>query len=111
MKLLPSLKQVKRYILFDLISGKKFEFSEVEAEVNSALLLFLGQLGMAKVSPLLIKERYKNNKFILKVNHKYVDEAIAAMMLIKSIKGVPVIIKSVTTSGTIRKAAEKIKEK
>ena len=106
MKLLPSLKQKKRYVIFEILSEQKFTFSEVKEEVDRALLLFLGQLGIAKTSPLLIKEKYKNNKFIIKINHKYVDEVKAALTLSKTIKNTPVIIKSVITAGTIKKASE-----
>lgn len=100
MKLLPSLKQKKRYVVFEIISEKKFTFSEVKEEVDKTLLLFFGQLGLAKTSPLLIKEKYKNNKFIIKINHQYVDELKAALMLNKKMR-----MKSLITSGTLKKAS------
>jgi ribonuclease P/MRP protein subunit POP5 len=103
MKLLPSLKQKKRYIIFQIESEEKFSQSDVKSEVEKALLLFLGQLGIAKSSPMFIK--YKDNKFMLKINHKWVDECKSAMILIKKIKNKPIIIKSIVTSGTIKKAS------
>jgi len=106
MKLLPSLKQKKRYVVFEILSDKKFTFLEVKEEVEKALLLFFGQLGLAKASPMLIKDKYKNNKFIFKINHQYVDELKAAMMLSKKIKSTPINIKSLTTSGTLKKASK-----
>lgn len=124
MKLLPSLKQKKRYVVFEIISEKKFSFEEIKQEVDKALLAFLGELGVAKASPMLIKEKSQNNKradresvsnnsvsnnkfnntFIIKVNHKYTDELKSALILIKRIKNTPIIIRSVITSGTIKKA-------
>ena len=104
MKLLPSLKQKKRYIVFEIVSKQSFSALEVKTEVEKALLLFLGQLGVAKASPLFLKEKYKNNRFIVKVNNSYVDECKAALLLIKKIKDTPVMIKSLITSGTIKKA-------
>ena len=105
MRLLPSLRQKKRYIVFEIISKKKFVFKEVKEEVDKALLLFLGQLGLAKASPLMLKEKYKDNKFMIKVNHKYVDECKTTMTLIKKIKNTPVIIRSIKTSGILKKAS------
>jgi len=105
MKLLPSLRQKKRYLVFRIESKQIFNFSDIKREVDSALLIFLGQLGLAKSSPLLLNEKLKNNKFIIKVNHKYVDECKAALALIKKIKNKPVIVRSVITSGTIKKAS------
>ncbi|MBI4151644.1 hypothetical protein HY496_01625 [Candidatus Woesearchaeota archaeon] len=108
MKLLPSLKQRKRYIVFQIRSEKQFTAAEVGDAVDQALLLFLGQLGIARASPQFIKERFQNNQFMLKVSHRYVDEAKSAIMLIKKIKNTPVLLHSITTSGILRKAATKI---
>lgn len=109
MKLLPSLKQKKRYLVFQVLADAKFSGAEVKEAVDEALLLFLGQLGVAKASPLFLKEKYKNNQCVLKVNHKYVDEAKAALTLIKNIKKRPVIVRSVITSGTLKKAGMYLK--
>ena len=105
MKLQPSLKQKKRYVLFEIKSKDKFGASEVKKEVDAALLLFIGQLGLSKASPLFLKERYKDNQFMVKINHKHVDECISAIMLIKTIKNKPVLIRSVITSGTLKKVS------
>ena len=102
MKLLPSLKQKKRYVVFEIVSKEKFSLQEIKKAVQEALLLFLGQLGLAKASPMFIKA--KGNRFMLKVNHKWTDELITAMVLMKKIKNKEVIAKSVIISGTIKKA-------
>ena len=106
MKLLPSLKQKKRYLVFEI--NKALPVKDVQEEVEQALLLFLGQLGVAKASPLFLKEKYKDNKFIIKVNHTYVDECKSALILIKKIKNTPVLIRSIITSGTLKKASSYI---
>jgi len=103
MKLAPSLRQKKRYIVFEV--SEMVSFSDLQEAVDKAFHLFLGQFGVAKASPLLVKERLKNNRFILKVNHKHVDEVISALILIKTIKNKSVIIRSIITSGTIKKAS------
>lgn len=104
MKLLPSSRQKKRYVVFEIISDKKFPSVEVEKEVNQALLAFLGELGTAKAAPMFIKFDGSKQRFVLKVNHKHVDEVKAALTLIKKIKNTSIIIKSVLTTGTIKKA-------
>ncbi len=109
MKLLPSLKPKKRYLVFEIISKDKLARDEVQKAVNEALLRFLGEFGVAKAAPIFIKEKYKNNQFMVKISHKYVAEVKAALILIKRIKNVPVIIKSVITSGTIKKASSYMK--
>lgn len=112
MKLLPSLRQKKRYLVFELISEKKFSAAEVEEAVHSALHDFLGQLGLAKAAPFFLKERFNfpAQRFLLKVNHQYPAEAKAALALIKKIKNTDLIIRSLTTTGSIKKAVKSLTE-
>jgi ribonuclease P/MRP protein subunit POP5 len=109
MKLLPSLKQKKRYVLFKIISENKFTLSEVKEEVSRALSNYLGQLGISKAGVVFIDEQFDADAqiFLLKVGHKFVDEAKSALALSKSIKNSPIIIKSVRVSGTINKVRGK----
>jgi ribonuclease P/MRP protein subunit POP5 len=106
MKLLPSLRQKKRYVVFEIISDNKFSVLDVYNGFQSAVKDYFGQLGLSKASPLFIKERFniEKQRFVVKVNNKFVDELKSALTLNKSIKNKPVIIKSIITSGTLKKA-------
>ena len=104
MKLLPSLKQKKRYILFEIISDTTFSQTSIKKAAEQALQQFLGEYGLAKAAPLFVKQK-ENNKFIIKVNHNHLDSCKAAIILIKKIDNKPVVVKSVITSGTIKKAS------
>lgn len=105
MKLLPTLKENKRYIVFEVLSAQRFSFPEIKEAVDSALQFFLGQLGLSKAAPMLLKEKFSQDKqrFVVKVNHKYTDEVKSALILSKKIKNTSVIIKSIITSGTLKK--------
>ncbi len=109
MTLLPSLRHKKRYIVFELEAEQGFSVPDIREEVEAALLLFLGQLGLSKASPQFLPEKCKNNRFIVKVNHDYVDECLSALMLIKKIKKKSVIIRSVAVSGILDKASSQLK--
>jgi ribonuclease P/MRP protein subunit POP5 len=102
MKLLPTLKQKKRYVVFEIATSGKYSETEVKEAVSKATKDFLGVYGLARAGIMFIK--HKNNKFIIKVNHKYVDQCKSAIILIKKIKEKPVIIKSVITTGMVKKA-------
>lgn len=106
MKLLPSLKEKKRYILFEILSEKSFSTPEVETAVRQALQAFLGVLGVARALPMLMK--IKNNKFIIRVGSSYVDECKSALILLKEIEKRPVILRSVVTSGMLNKAVKSL---
>lgn len=107
MKLLPSLRQKKRYCVFTVKSEVPLTIDEIQREVEQVLHSFLGDFGIAKLSPLFLKERSKNQKFIIKVNHTGVDLCKTAIILIKKIKNNPVIITSLTVSGTLKSAEER----
>lgn len=49
-------------------------------------LNFVGELGVAKAGIIILRERYKNNIGIIRVNNKYVKEVKMALSLVKDIK-------------------------
>ncbi len=106
MRLRPSLRQNKRYVVFEVQSPSPVSWNELQPELDRALTLFWGELGRSRAAPILIKERFNpaNGRFIIKVNHKYVDELKAALTLSKTIKKTPIILRSIITSGTLKKA-------
>ena len=109
MGLLPSLRQKKRYVLFEIISTDTFGSEDVSKSVLAAVRDFLGVLGVAKSGPIWVKERFKPPFFVIRVNHMFVDELKSAVVLIKKIKNSPVIIRSVAVSGTLAKIGERLK--
>ncbi len=113
MHLLPSLRQKKRYVVFEIISDARFSFADIQEGVQQALTSFWGQLGLSRAGPLIVKERFNTQKqrFILKVNNAYVDELKAALAISKKIKNSAVIIRSVTVSGTLKKAGSYLDDK
>lgn len=105
MKLLPSLKNRNRYIAFEIIADRAFTTEEMDTTVMQAIKNFIGELGVAKALPIVIKEQTTGNRLVLKVNHKFVNEVKAALTLVNEINRSKVIIKSVTTSGILKKVS------
>ncbi|MEK6974605.1 MAG: Rpp14/Pop5 family protein [Nanoarchaeota archaeon] len=103
-KLSPTLREKKRYVVYEIVSGKKFMLNEVKTTVNNANQKFLGELGMARAGIIHIDNLYKNNKGILKVSNKYVNELKLSLALIKSINNDKVIFNTIYTSGILKKA-------
>ena len=93
-RLLPSLREKKRYIVFEAKVSKM--------AIDNALKEFLGILGMSKVNPLVMEDKFKNNKGIIRINHAYKDEVITALSLIKGLKVISV-------SGILKKAEERMR--
>ncbi|MFH1332357.1 MAG: Rpp14/Pop5 family protein [archaeon] len=103
---LPSLREKKRYLVFEVIAKHTLSFDEVKKAVNAALLQFLGELGLARAG-VIVLEDWKRNRGVMKVNNKHVDDVRAALALISRIDNEPVVVRSVGASGILRKARGK----
>ena len=88
--LLPSLKERKRYILYK--SNKKMDRYDVERGLKN----FLGELGFAKAGLRFIK--HKDDKGIIQVSHKFVDDTKVGLALIYR---PDLMIRTVRVSGTL----------
>ena len=103
--LLPSLKERKRYLVFEMISKTKIsDFKAVKDEIMSSASSLIGDLGMARASIKFIDEKTKDNKGMIMVNHDFLDHLRASLALVRSIRGIPAIVRSIGASGMINKA-------
>ena len=108
--LMPSLREKKRYLAFKAICPKSIKFSHINNAVGSSFKNLYGITGEAEAGVILIKSRYdeNSNTGIIRVNHNYLDKLRLSLAMIKEIDNTNVIIKSVSASGMIKKAQEKI---
>jgi len=97
-RLTPSLREKKRYLVFDAGSADK---NAVFARINNALRDFLGILGLSFVNPVIMQDKFSNGVGILRINNPYKDEAVAAL----SLAGVKII----SVSGILKKAVSKMR--
>ena len=99
----PTLKERKRYILFKIISEQTLEKGKVTELIKNAGLQFLGEWGMAKSGLQFLPETWKKDRGIIRVGHKYVNEAKATLAFVKEYKGQKVTITCLKVSGNIGK--------
>ncbi|MBD3361535.1 hypothetical protein GF358_01955 [Candidatus Woesearchaeota archaeon] len=110
--LLPSQREKKRYLVFEIISKKKIKkVSEIFRAISNSLLSFAGQKGAAQAGMIIMQDKYnkEEQKGIIKINNKMTETLKSALILIKEISGEPVAIKSIATSGILKKAEKQIK--
>lgn len=108
--LLPSQREKKRYLVFEIISKNKIKpFSEITNAIWKAVLTFAGQTGAAKAGISVLQDKYNSSRQrgMIRVSHKMLDMLKAALTLIKEINKEPVIVRSLGTSGILKKAEEK----
>ncbi|MFH1053334.1 MAG: Rpp14/Pop5 family protein [Candidatus Woesearchaeota archaeon] len=105
--LLPSLREKKRYLAFEIISKKPInDFKIVSQSLWSSFLEYLGKFGVSKAGLWILPDKYdaKNQRGLIRVNNKEVDSLKSALIMIKEIQGQDVIIRSVGVSGILKKA-------
>ncbi len=109
--ILPSLREKKRYLAFEIISKKKIDsFSSVSKAIWQSMLSYLGEKGAAKAGIWLLSDKYHTTKQrgLIKVGHKSVNDLKASLALLNQIEGEQVIVRSLGVSGILNKANKHI---
>ena len=104
---LPSLREKKRYLAFEVISKEKInDASRISNAVWHYALQFLGQLGAAKAGIMVLNNKWdqKLQRGIIKVSHKHADAVKASLVFANKIDNTDVIFRSLGVSGILRKA-------
>lgn len=108
--LLPTLKEKKRYVAFEVISKKRVRsFKSVSNAVWSAVLGFVGTKGASEMGLFVFPEKYdeKKQRGLIKVTHKAGDALRASLNFITKIEDQDVIVRSLGASGIMKKAEAK----
>lgn len=107
--ILPSLRERKRYIVFEVISKKEINGDAVAKALYDAAEQFFGSFGAAKMALKMMMDKWdkKAKKGIVRVNRASVNHAKALFCLMEKISKSPVIIRSLGASGTLKKAERK----
>ncbi len=92
--------------MFEVVAKHNLSFNEVKKAIRDGLLRFLGELGFAKAGVIVLDD-WKNNKGVLKVNNKHIDDVRSGLALIKRVGNETVIFRTVGISGILRKARSK----
>jgi len=107
--ILPSLKEKKRYLSFEILSETSIPAEIASKNIIESCLNFLGIFEAGKASLMFLNDKYSNNVGVIKVNHKHVDKVRTALALISKIENKEVIVRTRIVSGTLNKAISKYK--
>jgi len=102
--LLPTLREKKRYISFQIISEEPINYADIESAIWGTALDFLGEHGISRTSLWLVKNLYNPGKQIgvIRCNNRSVQQVIACLGLILRLGDTRVIFKVLKVSGTIK---------
>lgn len=103
---MPSLREKKRYLAFEVVAKRALNLEDVRKAVYASLLQFLGEFGFARAGVMML-EIWKDNKGVVKVNHKHVDSVKAGLTLISNVGNEPVVVRTLGVSGILKKVRGK----
>lgn len=104
--LLPTLREKKRYLVFEVVSERKLAWEAVRSAVESGVLRHIGELGYARAGVQLLPEHWhaQSSRGMLRVSHTSLGEVRSSLGLVREAGGVPVIVRSVGASGILGRA-------
>ena len=103
---MPSLREKKRYLAFEIISQKNIDDDKAMKTIMTHSGKYLGELGMAKAGIQILHDKYdsKKQRGLIRVNHLSLNPLRTALAFIRTIDGIPAIVRSVGASGILKKA-------
>ena len=109
-RILPSLRQKKRYLVFEIVSNRKISsFEAVSNAIWQKALALLGETNAAKAGVWILKEKFdpKLQRGIIKVNNLYVAHLKSVLLMVEKIGNQKAVLRSVGVSGILKKAENK----
>ncbi|MDD5254173.1 MAG: Rpp14/Pop5 family protein [Candidatus Nanoarchaeia archaeon] len=98
--LIPSLRERKRYLVFEIHSSEKL--NNAKNEILNSIKSFLGSFGLAKAGVQVLET--KGNKGIIKVNNKELNNVKTALILTNKINQRDVYVQPIFVTGLLKKA-------
>lgn len=103
----PSLRERKRYVVFEVISKRPITAAKKVAQaIERQLLSLVGTIGAGKAGLIFLHDDYdpQRQRGMIRVAHTSVDALLAAMSLIDTIGDDAVLVRELGVSGIMKKA-------
>jgi len=100
--LLPSLREKKRYVAFEVISKSSLQSPAIIKAVEQSVLSLGGEVGTAAAG-LYVLPNLAKQKGLLRCAHNSLDLVRAGLCSIAEINGENVIVHSLGASGSLQK--------
>lgn len=99
--LLPTLRQKKRYVAYEVISKNVLSFDKIKENILMSIKTLFGESGLSNLNIIFVTG--ENNKGIIKTKRDCVDKLKAALAMVKKIDSTQVIIRTNYVSGVLKK--------
>ena len=105
-QLSPSLKEKKRYLVYEIISEDELD-KNPSKEIVKKLTSLLGIFDSAKAGMQSVQYDKKTQRGVLRVAHTELEKLKTTLALVNKIKDQDVLIRTVGVSGILKKARNK----
>jgi len=111
--LLPSLKEKRRYVAFEVIAQSRFSEKDVSEAITTSVLEQVGVRGLSRAGLRFVPESWDNEKMrgIVRVAHDAAEMLKSTFPFIRSIRNKNVVVRSIGTSGLLAKLQASFKLK
>ncbi|MBS3152055.1 hypothetical protein J4230_01455 [Candidatus Woesearchaeota archaeon] len=103
--LLPSLREKKRYLVYEVISESKFSYKDLKEEITKVFRDIFGLEGLARVGLDFVE--HSESKGVIRISTKGLDMLKASFCFVRKINKGDVILRSLGVSGMLKKARNK----
>jgi len=109
---LPSMRERKRYVAFEVSGDRDFSFESVRKSVLDSAFSFLGFKGLSKCSLHVMSNFWdsKSGRGVLRVNRGCLDDVKSCLLLVSGVDGVEASVRSVLVSGSLKSLKSKLSE-
>jgi len=105
MKTLPTLREKKRYMAFEVMSEQPFARSDLSLEIFNSICSLFGDTGASEINAALLS--YDGKYGIIRCEREKTSDTRAALACIYRVRGSRVSILVLGISGTVKGAMEK----
>lgn len=103
-RLMPTLRNKKRYIAFEIITESAPEIHEIKKALWESMLRMFGEMGCAKIDAHFIDEQCKGKRGVIRCAHTATDELLSSFAFVSSVSGKKAVFRSLGMSSTVKGA-------
>ncbi|HLC86568.1 MAG TPA: Rpp14/Pop5 family protein [Candidatus Nanoarchaeia archaeon] len=101
----PSLREKKRYLVYEVISEGNIEYKKLKEEVTEKFREYFGNFTLSKANLNFLE--FQKNRGVIKLNNKYLDHLRASFCFVRKINKEDILLRSLGASGMINKSRSK----
>ena len=101
-RLIPTLRNKKRYVAFELVTECNPELGEVKKSLWESMLRLFGEIGSAKIDAHFVDEQCKGRRGVVRCAHTGTDGLLSSFAFVSAVSGKKAVLRSLGISSTVK---------